>query len=187
MRRSRLIVFGLVGVIVLVVLTFPLWSPYFRTELVDEAFPVAAANPVDAQTEEATEGGADTTPEVESAPTDTPAEPAVIAQGSFITIDTVHNGDGTATIYEVDGQRVLRLEDFRVTNGPDLYVVLSKTTPTTIFAGVGEDMINLGRLKGNVGNQNYDIPADVDLSQYASVVIYCVQFSVVFTSAALTA
>lgn len=117
-------------------------------------------------------------------PPDMPDEPTVLLMGSFIEIDPIHSAEGSATIYELpDGDRVLRFEDFRSKNGPDLHVYLSKEAPTSTFAGLGADEIHLGALKGNVGNQNYEVPADVDLSQYRSVVIYCVPFRVVFSTA----
>lgn len=117
-------------------------------------------------------------------PPEMPAEPTVVAQGSFIDIDPIHGAVGTATIYELPaGERILRLEDFASKNGPDLHVYLSTEAPTSTFAGLGENEVHLGALKGNVGNQNYEVPADVDLSQYRSVVIYCRPFHVVFSTA----
>ncbi len=133
------------------------------------------------------QSGADTVvPAAEQAmPPDMPDEPTVLVMGSFIDIDPIHGAEGSATIYELpDGERVLRFEDFRSKNGPDLHVYLSTEAPTSTFAGLGANEIHLGALKGNVGNQNYDIPADVDLSTYRSVVIYCVPFRVVFSTAA---
>ena len=118
-------------------------------------------------------------------PPDMPDEPTALAMGSFIDIDPIHGAEGSATIYQLpDGARVLRFEDFRSKNGPDLHVYLSTEAPTSTFGGLGANEIHLGALKGNVGNQNYDIPADIDLSQYRSVVIYCVPFRVVFSTAA---
>lgn len=118
-------------------------------------------------------------------PPDMPAEPTALAMGSFIDIDPIHGAEGSATIYQLpDGARVLRFEDFRSKNGPDLHIYLSTEAPTSTFAGLGANEIHLGALKGNVGNQNYEVPADVDLSQYRSVVIYCVPFRVVFSTAA---
>ncbi|MCY4064651.1 MAG: DM13 domain-containing protein [Chloroflexi bacterium] len=133
------------------------------------------------------QSGADTVvPAAEQAmPPDMPDEPTVLVMGSFIDIDPIHGAEGSATVYELpDGERVLRFEDFRSKNGPDLHVYLSREAPTSTFAGLGDGEIHLGALKGNVGNQNYDIPADVDLSEYRSVVIYCVPFHVVFSTAA---
>ncbi len=120
-------------------------------------------------------------------PPDMPAEPTALATGSFIDIDPIHGAVGSATIYQLPaGDRVLRFEDFRSKNGPDLHVYLSTEAPKSTFAGLGEAEIHLGALKGNVGNQNYEIPADIDLSRYRSVVIYCVPFKVVFSTAAFS-
>ena len=117
-------------------------------------------------------------------PPEMPAEPKVLVSGSFIDIDPVHGAVGSATIYELpDGQRILRFDDFRSKNGPDLHVYLSAEVPTSTFAGLGENEVHLGALKGNVGSQNYEVPTDIDLSLYRSVVIYCRPFHVVFSTA----
>ena len=63
-------------------------------------------------------------------------------------------------------------------DGPDLVVYLTKQ-PADAQA-VGDDYLDLGVLKGNVGNQNYEVPAGVDLSEYDSVVIWCRRFAVSF-------
>ena len=116
------------------------------------------------------------------------AEAALVARGQFGgAIDPVHHTDGTASVYRLgDGSRVLRLESFRSTNGPDLYVYLSGTASprnSGELSAAGE--FEVGRLKGNIGNQNYTLPAGLDLSKFRSVVIYCRQFHVVFGSAPL--
>ena len=110
------------------------------------------------------------------------AEWTAVAGGQFIGADNFHLGEDSATIFEQGEQRVLRLEDFSVTNGPDLHVILSKHPAT---AEMGEDYLDLGALKGNLGSQNYEITTRIDLSEYHSVVIYCVPFHVVFATAAL--
>ena len=140
------------------------------------------------QTARAQIGGDSQAPAAEQAmPPDMPAEPTVLVMGSFIDIDPIHGAEGSATIYELpDGGRVLRFEDFRSKNGPDLHVYLSTEAPTSTFAGLGEDAVHLGELKGNVGNQNYGLPQAVDLSAYRSVVIYCRPFKVVFSTAAFS-
>ncbi|MYJ37036.1 MAG: DM13 domain-containing protein, partial [Acidimicrobiaceae bacterium] len=85
------------------------------------------------------------------------------------------------------GQRFLRFEDFRTDNGPDLNVYLS-AAPTDAPAGqFDDDFVDLGDLKGNVGSQNYEIPAGLDLDHYSTVAIWCVRFGVVFGVAELTA
>lgn len=108
-----------------------------------------------------------------------------LLSGQITGADNFHMGEGSATIFELGDQRILRFEDFSVTNGPDLHVILSKHPAPTDRADIGEDYLDLGALKGNLGSQNYEIPADVELSEYQSVVIYCVPFHVVFASAAL--
>ncbi|UCG26550.1 MAG: DM13 domain-containing protein [Chloroflexota bacterium] len=108
-----------------------------------------------------------------------------VARGEFVGADSFHQGSGSAIIYQQGDQRVLRFEEFSVTNGPDLHVILTKHPSPTSREDVGEDYIDLGSLKGNMGNQNYEIPAGIDLSEYQGVVIYCVPFHVVFATAAL--
>jgi hypothetical protein len=97
-----------------------------------------------------------------------------------------HNVDGKATIYRLeDGKPLLRLEDFSATNGPDLFVVLSSSTNPDQNGLKNDAYVQLEALKGNLGNQNYELPGDVDLSQYKSVVIWCRTFNVVFGYATL--
>jgi hypothetical protein len=106
--------------------------------------------------------------------------------GTFGEIDTIHKGSGTAEIASLpDGQRVLRLRDFQVTNGPDLYVYLSGHPAPHTGSDVHDGGAELGRLRGNIGNQQYEIPADIELAGIRSAVIYCKAFSVVFSSAEL--
>ena len=114
-------------------------------------------------------------------------EPVLLAQGSFVDIDAFYQGEGNAAIFTLPtGERILRFEDFQVTNGPDLHVILSKHPNPTNRDDIGTDYIDLGSLKGNIGNQNYEIPADIDLSEYQSIVIYCVPFHVLFSVAPLS-
>ncbi len=87
-------------------------------------------------------------------------------------------GDGT-------GQRFLRFEDFRTDNGPDLNVYLSAAPPDAPVGQFTDVYVDLGDLKGNVGSQNYEIPRDLDLDLYSTVVIWCVRFSVIFGAADL--
>ncbi len=115
-------------------------------------------------------------------------QPALLASGKFGAVDGVHKGQGSARVFRLsDGQRILRLEEFKVTNGPDLYVYLSGHAAPRNSGQLHEGgALEVGRLKGNIGNQNYALPADVDLSKFKSVVIYCKQFSVIFSTAELS-
>ncbi len=126
-------------------------------------------------------------PDAEQAmPPEMPASPHEQASGEFNHIDPIHGADGFAKIYALpDGRQILRFEEFRSKNGPDLHVYLSREYPTTTFAGLGEEPLHLGALKGNIGSQNYALPEDIDLEQFRSVVIYCRPFRVVFSSAQL--
>lgn len=100
--------------------------------------------------------------------------------GKFVGAgDGFHNAEGVAKVIQLaNGTDILRLENFKATNGPDLYVYLS-TDKTNA------DIVNLGRLKGNIGNQNYLIPAGTDISKYNTALIWCRAFSVLFGSAQL--
>ena len=115
------------------------------------------------------------------------SDPLVIARGEFHDADSVHQGSGNALLYRLaDGTHVLRLGDFKVTNGPDLAVYLVKNDNPSNAAEVTSGFLNLGKLKGNVGNQNYVIPAGTDLSQFNSAVIWCELFGVLFSAAPLS-
>lgn len=112
--------------------------------------------------------------------------PAALAAGQFHSVS--HETKGTATIHDLGGgQRVLRLTDFATSNGPDVRVYLvaaadAKDNETVTKAG----FVELGELKGNEGDQNYDVPADLDLTKYRAVTIWCHRFGVNFATAPLT-
>ena len=110
-----------------------------------------------------------------------------VKQGDFRDADSFHQGSGQATIFTTpDGGHLLRLENLDVTNGPALHVFLSPhQDPTRADEVKLEGYVDLGGLKGNRGNQNYPVPAGVDVSVFNSVVIYCKPFSVVFSVATL--
>jgi hypothetical protein len=94
--------------------------------------------------------------------------------------DGRHDAEGIAKEISLeDGRRYIRLENFKVTNGPDLFVYLATDKTSS-------DFVELGRLKANNGNQNYMIPQGTDLSKYDTVLIWCKTFSVLFGSAELS-
>jgi len=112
-------------------------------------------------------------------------EPMILAQGDFRGL--AHETQGAATVHQLgEGRRVLRLTNFETSNGPDVHVYLvaaevAKDNATVKQAG----FIDLGSLKGNKGDQNYDIPTDADLNKYKSVSIWCARFGVNFGAASL--
>jgi hypothetical protein len=107
-----------------------------------------------------------------------------LARGEFVSLD--HGTSGTVRVIDLGAARVVRLEALKTDNGPDLYLYLSTNPPDGDEGAFDDDVVNLGRLKGNEGNQNYDLPAGVDLSRYASVVIWCDRFNSAFGAAPLT-
>jgi Electron transfer DM13 len=113
------------------------------------------------------------------------APPQPVVSGQFYSI--LHPTAGTATIYQMaDGGRVLRLINFSTSNGPDVHVYMvaaddAKDAATVERVGFSD----LGVLKGNIGDQNYTIASDLDLSKYRAVSIWCKRFSVNFGAAAL--
>ena len=109
-----------------------------------------------------------------------------LESGSFHSI--LHPTQGTATVYRAgDGSHVLRFTNFSTSNGPDVHVYLvaandANDAATVLRAG----FIDLGVIKGNVGDQNYTLDSDVDLSKYRAVSVWCKRFSVNFGTAPLT-
>jgi Electron transfer DM13 len=101
----------------------------------------------------------------------------------------VHETSGRATVYqEADGKLVLRLTGFKTSNGPDVHVILVATKDASDdanFLKSNTERVELGKLKGNEGDQNYEIPAGTDLSKFQTVSIYCERFNANFGAAPL--
>lgn len=151
----------LIGVLVVILLAigWKLGSPLFINERIEDPPP-------------AEEMGAALTP--------------AHAEGMWRDGDASHHGSGMINIYKnADGTALLRLKDFSVTNGPDLFVYLTKDSQPDSSDKVKAGFYSLGKLKGNKGNQNYAIPTDVNLEEYKGVAIYCRAFSVLFSWASL--
>jgi hypothetical protein len=119
---------------------------------------------------------------------DMPNGPSILASGQFVDADSAHKGSGDAKLYTLEsGQHLLRLENFRTTNGPDLVVYLSRhPNPISATDVHNAEFVTLGKLKGNVGNQNYPLPSGTQATEFHSVVIWCELFGVLFSPAALT-
>ena len=160
------------------------------TEVAEEVEPVATTEPV-APPDTSSDQPApppepeETTTSVSVPPP--PTGPVALASGELVDGDSFHKGSGQVVLYELeDGSRLIRLEDIEVTNGPDLHVLL---TPVHNLEGRNHlkeaGYIDLGQLKGNIGSQNYEVPADYVIPDQLTLVIYCVPFQVVFTTAEL--
>jgi hypothetical protein len=202
--------FGIIGAIVIIigVSAFYLASPLFISTEIDEPLPEGAELPAQSQSpsdqfqefmamneEERIEAGSQMNEQEKNqimlefagmnASIDEPMSQGSetndsLLTGSFVGVgDGIHDAQGVAKVIPIEGGgNVLRLEDLVVTNGPDLYVYLSTDKSTS-------DFVNLGRLKANIGNQNYPIPDGTDISKYDTVLIWCRAFSVLFGSADL--
>jgi hypothetical protein len=109
----------------------------------------------------------------------------VVARGGFHGV--AHDGKGNAIVVRrADGSRVLELTEFETSNGPDLHLYLVAARDATDSDGVkAAGFVALGPLKGNVGNQAYEVPADVDLDRFRAVTVWCRRFGVNFATAPL--
>lgn len=185
MRRNTNSLWKYLGLVIVlgIAVAFGWWffSPAFIDKEVNEPLPtvvvesspapVIATNPV----EQLVEPQSQPTTETDK----------ILLRGSFYNLR--YKGGGEAVVYQqADGTRILRLQDFSVDNGPDLFVYLVPADPVPSTSGTEiAGFYNLGVLKGNIGDQNYEIPADLDLSQFKSVVIWCRAFAVPFSAAPL--
>lgn len=167
----------------------------FVDDEVDEALPTfdtpAVAAPATAPADttvtadvagEAPIASAPTAPAATAPAATAPSEPVVVTEvaGSFVSRN--HETSGRALVLgDGSGQRFLRFEEFATDNGPDLNVYLVDSS-----TGDVSDFVDLGNLKGNIGDQNYEIPVGTDLAKYDTVVIWCVRFSSNFGDAVLT-
>ena len=119
-------------------------------------------------------------------PTTSPKAPplTVLATGAFRSLE--HGTSGKARILRRgDGSLFLRFDDLNTSNGPDLHVYLSEIPASDDWHAYGERYLDLGKLKGNIGDQNYALPADIDLSKFRSAVVWCKRFAVGFGVAGL--
>ena len=193
-------------VIILLGVGWYLGTPLFIDKEVDEAFPVPSNIPtteeleqmspeereqIQAQILEMTSKQPDIEMD-EAMPTPISEEeskeimPEKLLSGIFQDADSFHKSSGEASIYKIESENILRFENFSVTNGPKLVVLLSShPDPKSKEDIQNSEYIELADLKGNIGNQNYEIPAEVNLDNLKTVVIYCKPFHVIFGTALL--
>ncbi|MDA1279615.1 MAG: DM13 domain-containing protein [Chloroflexi bacterium] len=167
-----------------------LGSPLFIDDVANEDFPltVGATMPIGVTRDEA-EGMMETAAKLESSMTEpmttemASSSTVGLKTGTFRDQDRLHRGSGKATLYRLeDSSHVLRLENLDITNGPDLHVLLM-VDPEGVDKNMG--YFDLGKLKGNIGNQNYPVPDNADVAAYNAVMIYCQPFHVIFSTAPL--
>jgi hypothetical protein len=175
-NRGRSAAIAIAGLI-LAVAGFLWFRPdrLFVDTTVDESLPGVPA--AEAMAEETA------TPEEEEQ--EEPAGPQTLVRGRFVSLE--HETSGRARIVETEeGKLFLRFEDFETSNGPDLVVYLSSKPATPgDWYGYDQDFVDLGVLKGNIGDQNYRLPAKVDLDRYSTAVVWCRRFTVGFAAATL--
>ena len=177
MKKS---LFAIIAILVVGTITVLALSPYFTESTIDEAIPTGAI--IQSETMK------DNTMMDETMKDDTMMDETMMEKivpmsysGSFVGVgDGIHDAKGDVfTIPLEDKSTVLRLENFKSTNGPDLFVYLSTDENASEF-------VNLGELKASSGNQNYEIPNGTDLTKYNKVLIWCKSFGVLFGSAELS-
>lgn len=192
LRRHKWLLGGAAAVVVLV--GFLLFRPdkLFVDDRVEEtlsdAFPVTSTvattpTPTTAAVTEVEETAVDpTTTRPPTTTTTVVSEPAVATTGPFEGF--AHPAAGTAAVYQQDGSFVLRFEDdTEIFNGPDLYVYL--LAADDYEDGDPGNYVDLGKLKGNVGGQNYELPGDYDPAVHQYVLVWCSRFAVPFAGAPL--
>lgn len=183
--RSLIIVGGTVLIAIVAYLAIGVFGVHtlFIDDEVAEANPFdSVAEPNSAATSEVTADPADADPPPADEPMEETTEPAAevvtITTGTFVDGD--HPTSGTGFTISDGSQTFLRFEDFETDNGPDLNVYLRSSDDPN-------DYLDLGDLEGNIGDQNYELPVDLDLDRYDLVDIWCVRFGVSFGSAVLSA
>jgi Electron transfer DM13 len=198
-KKIKIIIGGIIAVIVISIGTYTI-SPLFINTTIDEPLPTTSQNISFkefmelSEDERATIGKNMTQEEKDNImrvftqenvtvndEMTMPENQTNMLAGNLIDAgDGFHMASGQVKVLQVpDGAQLLRFENLDVTNGPDLYVYLS--TDTT-----ADDFVSLGRLKGNMGNQNYSIPENTDLEKYNTVLIWCQAFSTLFSSSKLS-
>jgi hypothetical protein len=170
----------------LVAVTWWLVSPYFVDDVVNDAFSTsiaeeqrAAVPPTDAANPSTPTTAASTGESTTTAP---PVGPTLLGAGRFVGL-AGHDGTGDAGVFMLpDGSQVLRFENFNIENGPDLEVYV---VPGLDQRDLDQGSVHLGSLRGNVGDQTYELPEPLASGPW-TVLVWCEAFSVEFVAASLT-
>lgn len=189
--RNAFIVLAIIAIPIIAVAWW-LLEPLFRDDVVSEDFPMSATAemPVgmtQSEAEDIMQGMAKINMTQKEDMMGAMDEAAVLASGEFRDGDSFHKGSGNVALYKLaGGDHVLRFENLDVTNGPDLRVLLSPHADPMSKSELNDAGFELlAKLKGNKGDQNYEIPADIDVESVNSVIIYCYPFKVIFSVAPL--
>ncbi|HEV2755627.1 MAG TPA: DM13 domain-containing protein [Actinomycetota bacterium] len=185
--RGRLVALATVlAAAAVVVLVWFQPQKLFQDTEVNEPAPEAMGDAMDKEDDAMKKEDGAMAEEDDAMDNDAMVEEVMTLTGDFRSID--HTTEGMLTVAQADdGRYYARLEDFETENGPDLFVYLSTAPASVEGREYVEDFVNLGRLKGNIGSQNYFLPEGIDLEKYRSVVIWCRRFSSAFGAAPLEA
>jgi hypothetical protein len=188
-RHQALTLIGLIAGALLTIFVFVWFEPHkaFIDERVDETIPTATPTTTIAAAPSTTAAASGSTAATSTTAAPTPPTvtyPVTLSESTFV--DVAHGGSGTVLALELEGgSRLIRFEDLDVDNGPDLVVILSDRPITGADDYADGEWVSLGELKGNQGNQNYEVPSDVDLSEWETVAIWCRRFNTTFNVASL--
>lgn len=160
-----------IGVTVIVGVAWYALSPLFDNKVVNDALPVTKT----AETE-----SREMAPSIAIGEPDPSSKPAPILSGPFPIVDTpAHPASGVVRIVRNADETILRYENYKTINGPDVRVYLAKDLGA-------KEYVDLGPIKGTEGNINYTVPKGVDISQYRYALTWCEDFSVLFNSAEIS-
>lgn len=212
--RFRVFLIGLGALLIALIFSFPLWQPLLQPQAVGGgavAIPgMSAALQASFETftpeqQRAYLARAETDPaqaiamiqaavrQPINAPEDMQGIPSMvgperIVRSTFQRLDPIRWAQGDLSVYrEADNTMLARFENFSTSNAPDLRVLMARAAAPADLEALGplDDTLDLGQLLGTVGNQNYDIPADVDIADYNSIVLYSPSLNVIMSYAAL--
>ena len=164
--KNKILKNTLIAVIAILFILFIIYTvkPLFTNETINEELPIVIEN--------------NTTGKMIDMNISQEENQTILFSSEFSDADNFHKTSGQVKIYQIDDKQLLRLEDFKTTNGPDLKVYVAEDIKAKNF-------ISLGDLKGNIGNQNYEINEKINYQEHNYVLIWCEDFSTLFGYAKL--